>query len=87
MSSFYLGTWTNISHFLFADDTLLFCGADLNHLCNLQSLFLCFEAASGLKTNLAKSELFPVGNVGNVARLWGCIFALEVPWSSSGGLL
>jgi hypothetical protein len=34
--------------------------------------FLCFEAASGLKTNLAKSELFLVGDFDNVAGILGC---------------
>ena len=56
---------------MFADTTLLFCGADPNHLCNLRSLFLCFEVVSSLKTNLAKSEMVPVGNVDNVAGLVG----------------
>jgi hypothetical protein len=73
LSGFSVGTGTDISHLLFADDTLLFCGANPNHLCNLRSLFLCFEAVSGLKTNLAKSELVPVGNVDNVAGLAGIL--------------
>jgi hypothetical protein len=40
--------WGNVvfSHLLFADDTLIFYGAFLAHLRLLQSLFLCFEAAS-----------------------------------------
>jgi hypothetical protein len=25
----------NISHLLFVDDTLIFCGVDLDHLCHL----------------------------------------------------
>jgi hypothetical protein len=36
---------------------------------HLQSLFLLFEAASGLKVNLAKSNLIPVRNVDQVERL------------------
>jgi hypothetical protein len=32
-------------------------------------LFLCFEAVSGLKVNLAKSVLVLVGNVDNIDRL------------------
>jgi hypothetical protein len=68
-----VGTWTDISHILFADDALLFCGAEPNHLRNLRSLFLCFEAVLGLKTNLAKSELVLMGNVDNVARLAGIL--------------
>jgi hypothetical protein len=50
-------------------------GLTPNHLCILRSLFLLFEAVSGLKKNLAKSELVPVGNVDNVAglaRILGC---------------
>jgi len=42
------------SHILFVDDTLIFCAAFPAHLHPLRSLFLCFEAASGLKVNLAK---------------------------------
>jgi hypothetical protein len=40
------------SHLLFAYDTLIFCYALPAHL---WSLFLCFEAALGLKVNLAKT--------------------------------
>jgi hypothetical protein len=57
------------SHFLFANDTLIFCGAFPKHLHLLQSLFLCFEAASGLKVKLTKLELVPMGNVDQVERL------------------
>jgi hypothetical protein len=35
----------------------------------LQSLFLLFEAVSGLKVNLAKSSLIPMGDVVDVRRL------------------
>jgi hypothetical protein len=50
-------------------------GADPNHLGNLWSLFLLFEAMLRLKTNLAKSKLVPMRNVDNVAELawiFGC---------------
>jgi len=72
---FYVGTGVDISHLLFSDDTLIFCGADPNHLGNLRSLFLLFEVVPDLKTNLGKSELVPVGSVDIVAGLaWilGC---------------
>ena len=36
---------------------------------NLRCLFLCFEAASGLKINLSKSEIVLIGDVGDVEGL------------------
>jgi len=59
----------NISHLLFADDILVFCEANPDHLRFLRVLLVCFEAVFGLKVNLAKSLLVPVGNVDNVAEL------------------
>jgi hypothetical protein len=54
---------TTFSHLLFVDDTLIFCNAMRTQLRYLWSSFLLFEVASGLKVNLAKSKLIPVGNV------------------------
>lgn len=34
LSGFFVGTGVDISHILFADDTLIFCGVDPNHLGN-----------------------------------------------------
>jgi hypothetical protein len=65
----------SFSHLLFADDTLIFCDASSSKLRYLRSLFLLFEAVSGLKVNLAKSSLNPVGNavqVGRLADILGC---------------
>jgi len=72
LSGFYLGSRlpvVNISHLLFANDTLVFCEAKPSHLCYLHALLLCFEAVSGLKVNLATSLLVLVGNVDNAAEL------------------
>jgi hypothetical protein len=59
----------DFSHLLFADDTLIFYGANPDHIRHPCCLFLCLEATSGLKINLAKSELVPMGNVDHVERL------------------
>jgi hypothetical protein len=45
---------TSFSHLLVAVDSLIFCDALLAHLRHMQSLFLCFEVASGVKVNLLR---------------------------------
>ena len=55
-----------ISHLLFADDTLVFCQASQDHLTYLSWLLMWFEAVLGLRINLEKSELIPVGRVENI---------------------
>ena len=65
----------NISHLLFADDTLIFCKADPLQLRYLKGVFIWFQAVSGLKINLGKSELVPVGEevvVEELAGILGC---------------
>jgi hypothetical protein len=77
LSGFSVGSGSNgvinISHLLFADDTLVFCGANPDHLLYLRMLLLSFEAASGLKINLDKSILVPVGHVDNMDDLAGIL--------------
>ncbi|WJZ85301.1 hypothetical protein VitviT2T_004846 [Vitis vinifera] len=58
-----------ISHLLFADDTLVFCKASQDHLTYLSWLLMWFEVVSGLRINLEKSELIPVGRVENIDDL------------------
>ena len=53
----------HISHLLFADDTIVFCEARKEHLTHLSWILFWFEAASGLRINLDKSEIIPVGEV------------------------
>jgi hypothetical protein len=51
---------------------------NLTHItCVICALFLCFEAASILKINLAKSKLLPMGNANNVDGL-ACILSCRV---------
>ena len=64
-----------ISHLLFADDTLVFCQASQDQLTYLSWLLIWFEAVSGLRINLEKSELIPVGrveNIDDIALDFGC---------------
>ena len=58
-----------ISHLLFADDTLIFCGADPLQIWHLRAVFIWFQAISRLKINLSKTELVAVGQVPNVNEL------------------
>ena len=47
-----------ITHLLFADDTLVFCEASQEQMSFLSWLLMWFEAISGLSINLDKSEFF-----------------------------
>ena len=58
-----------VSHLLFADDTLVFCDADSNHIVALRGILFRFEEMSGLKINLRKSELVPFGDVPDLHEL------------------
>ena len=51
-------------HLLFADDTLIFCEANSDQLRYLSWVFMWFEALFGLKVNMDKSEIIPVGRRG-----------------------
>ncbi|GFY81333.1 hypothetical protein Acr_01g0011420 [Actinidia rufa] len=65
LSGFKIGEGSQevtVSHLLFADDTLILCNADSGELACLRDILLCFQAVSGLKINLAKSELIQVGD-------------------------
>jgi hypothetical protein len=79
LSGFSVGSSSNevinISHLLFADDTLVFCRASPDHLLYLRMLLLSFEGFSILKINLDKSVLVPVGlvdNMDDIVDILGC---------------
>ena len=59
----------NISYLFFADDIVVFCEANKEHLTHLSWILFWFEAASGLRINLAKSEIIPVGGVEEIDEL------------------
>ena len=58
-----------ISHLLYADDTIIFCEANSKQLMCLRWTLMWFEAFSGLKINLNKSVIIPLGKVDNVELL------------------
>ena len=59
-------------------------GASLDQVQAIGNLLICFELVSGLKVNLAKSVLVPVGgasNVGVLAKVLGCeVGSLTIPY-------
>ena len=64
-----------VFHLLFANDTLVFVKDDQNQLTFLSWLLMWFEDLSGLKINLEKSELIPIGRVEGMellAAMLGC---------------
>jgi hypothetical protein len=63
----------SVSHLLFADDTLIFCDADPSQVLFLRLVLTWFEAVSGLRINLGKSELVPVGDVADIKELAGLL--------------
>ena len=73
LSGFQVGSLDNnllhISHLLFADDILIFSDANLDHIFHIRLLFTWFEAILGLRINLCKSEMVPVGQVLDLERL------------------
>ena len=64
-----------VFHLLFANDTLIFCDAEVDQLQYLSWTFMWFEAISGLKVNLSKTEAFLVGEdipMETLALVLGC---------------
>ena len=55
-----------ITHLPFMDDTLVFCSESRDQLAFLSWILLWFEEISGLKINLDKSSILPVGDVVNL---------------------
>ena len=58
-----------ISHLLFADDTILFCEASREQILSIRLVLICFQAFTGLKVNVGKSEIVPIGEASNIQTL------------------
>ena len=60
-----------ISHLLFVDDTILFydVSKEQEQLLYKQMMLIFFKTIIGLRVNVGKSEIVPVGEVGNLSTL------------------
>ena len=63
------GEEAQISHMFFADDTLVFFKDLRDRMDYVSWILVWFEAFSGLKINLDKSYVLPVGSVENIEEL------------------
>ena len=64
---------TDVSHLLFADDTIIFCDNNCKQIVNLGGVLISFEVVSELRVNLSKSSILPVGQVDNIQLLAGIL--------------
>ena len=62
------GNSMDITHLQYADDTLIFCGAE-EQLLILRLILVYFEAIFGLHINWNKSHLYPINVVPNMEHL------------------
>ena len=67
------GNLVMVSHLLFADDTLIFYDDDPTQIASLRAILARFEEVSGLRINLGKFELVPIGVVHNMDVLVGML--------------
>lgn len=58
-----------ISHLLYADDSIIFMGTQPEEMLHLRLILTTFEAVAGLHVNWGKSKLFQVNEVPNIQNL------------------
>jgi hypothetical protein len=63
------GSEVRISHLLFADDSVVFCDAVPEQVMHIRKVLSYFEVVTGLRVNLSKSEMVPVGTVAGMQSL------------------
>ena len=65
----------DISHLLFADDTITFCDNNCEQIVNLRCILLWFEIISGLRVTFSRSSILP--------GKWRTHVLLQVFWVAS----
>ncbi|CAL1369899.1 unnamed protein product [Linum trigynum] len=71
-----------VTHLLFADDTLIFCDASPDQILHIKATLACFQAVTGLKINLDKKVIYTVGDVPEpefFANILGCNWSSNPP--------
>nr|XP_016501300.1 PREDICTED: uncharacterized mitochondrial protein AtMg01250-like [Nicotiana tabacum] len=63
------GNFVIVSHLLYADDTLIFSGAEKSQVLYLNLTLMIFEAISGLHMDMMKSTIYLVNTVPNLDEL------------------
>ncbi|CAL1388326.1 unnamed protein product [Linum trigynum] len=58
-----------VTHLLYADDAIIFCDDREEEVLNILAALVCFQCITGLRVNLSKTRIFPVGDVPNISRL------------------
>ncbi|CAL1404032.1 unnamed protein product [Linum trigynum] len=71
-----------VTHLLFADDTVIFCDANHDQVLNILATIVCFQSMTGLRINLDKSVMYIVGDVADpsfYAAIFGCKWSRQPP--------
>jgi hypothetical protein len=68
-----------LNHLFFADNSLLFCRADLGHWSRLSNLLKVYELASGQKLNTSKTAIFFSRNTSQEIKK-STLDEVRIPW-------